>query len=68
MSDKLMKWTTKKPTRDGWYWVRSPNFTSPQVVDVVVAANAYHLWGEVGALTESDVEWSDQPIPEPHHE
>lgn len=61
----VMKWTTEKPTRDGWYWVRHRG--RRLVVNVCHKATRMRYMGEKLRIKDTypSVRWSDQPIPEP---
>lgn len=61
-----MKWTTSKPTRDGWYWAQDPGEKTPFVVYCCKIGHLETAWLGDNQLDRDKIEcWSDQPIPEP---
>lgn len=66
---QAMKWTTEKPTRDGWYWCRNINRECVSVIQIDNLCFYDHDYESVFSLDDIDTnvwfEWSDQPIPEP---
>jgi hypothetical protein len=69
-----MKWTTTKPTVEGYYWVRAQgdfNGVTTTVVKVYASRKHSHVdyvyWADENFSINSErfQHWSDQPIPEP---
>lgn len=66
-----MKWTTEKPTKEGWYWYNDTVTGKSKEIVFIWRSGIGDL--HIGFNTESEVyllseiygEWSDQPIPEP---
>jgi hypothetical protein len=66
-----MKWTTRHPTRAGWYWFESERLN--------IGARIVHVTEECGSVMVDDYEfdlydnvdsfeganWSTEPVPEP---
>lgn len=57
-----MKWTKKKPTKAGWYWVRDKINNESRIVKVRWYAGN---WAIGNSSIWEDCEWSDKSIPEP---
>lgn len=61
-----LKWTTKKPTKPGWYWYRYSENHKPYICDVWldVEKNLRCIFGVGYLVKETPFEWAG-PIPEP---
>ena len=56
-----LTWTTEKPTKEGWYWLRSNAANpGPLIVFVQPQYNAIGPWGDRSdsRLSEEDGEWA----------
>jgi hypothetical protein len=65
-----MKWTTKKPTKPGWYWWRLYDRTRGAAVEVIRIHPDGIMFVNGGRYGEEHLavwpgQWSDAPIPEP---
>lgn len=71
-----MTWTTRHPTKEGWYWVRAHTELSNEIKTFIVHAYKMYkssnepdtvFWDGVNAPVTSDrfTEWGSEPIPEP---
>lgn len=63
-----MKWTTEKPTREGWYWYRPFPDIDPSMAHIVDAySDGLFVHGQsvAGYLKDLEGQWSDAPIPQP---
>ncbi len=70
-----MKWTKNKPTKKGYYWVRSKTLISGKIKDFIVHVYSSTpkgtpdtvFWdGENFSLDdETFLKWSDEPVEKP---
>jgi hypothetical protein len=71
-----MKWTTKRPTQPGWYWVRTPGGAGT-ILQLYYAHGELYYWFDkpskhpraVTAVSVADArtQWAG-PIPEPEED
>lgn len=70
----MMEWTSDKPTKEGWYWLRMSGGASVivrviHVEDVSVYRDGWYAVtdGEMDELSSfsGEYEWSSEPIAEP---
>lgn len=59
-----MKWTTEKPTREGWYWYR---WSTHHTIQIVRHRHGIidGIYGDEGNIEAWNGLWSDTPISQP---
>ena len=67
----MMEWTSDKPTKEGWYWLRGVEKRVVMIVQIMLVGqgNRERLYvvyeGEMEGLDSFSGEWSSEPITEP---
>jgi len=54
----MLKWTTDRPTKPGWYWFRCPNIMRPpEIVEVFSTGEQWHIDGVRNNVANLDGQW-----------